>query len=98
MKCCEQVLRALSPELSQGCTLSGELQERKWSKVTGVCSPMMPSSRNHCALCLTASPSILLFQAALLLDIKVLPLQVSRGARNGTGESQTLFLVSMKNK
>lgn len=93
-----QMLKTLFPEPSQGPALFGELQERKWRKITETCSPKLPSSGNRCGLCSVASPSILLFQAAHLLDIRVLPLEVSRGDRNGAGENQTLVLVSMKNK
>ena len=74
----QQRLRALAPKSSQGHCLSGELQERKWRKITEVRSPELPSSGNHCGLCSVAGPSILLFQAALFLDIKVFSLEVSK--------------------
>lgn len=63
----------------RGRSLSGELQERKWRKITEVHFLGLPSFGNHCGLRSVAGPSILLFQAVLFLDIKVLSLEVSRG-------------------
>lgn len=90
VKWCDEALQADAERAlfrtSQGLAPSGEPQERKRRTITETCCPMSPSSGNHCGLCSIASPSILLFQAALPLGIRVLPLEVSRGDRNGTGE------------